>query len=99
MEKQILENPRFKSLVKKRNRFTATLIAIMLFVYTIYALMLAYFPTVLALPLWHGSLINIGIPFAIFVIVLTFGLTGIYIRKANNEFDIEIQKVLEEITE
>ena len=50
-------------------------------------------PSQLSTPIFEDSVITIGIPIGVFVIIFAFILTGIYTFKANNEFDTLTQKV------
>jgi len=86
-------------LVKKRMGFALKLTLAMLIVYFTYILTIAYEPSILAQPISEGSVITVGIPVGIFVIVFAFVLTGIYTYKANSEFDAlsnEIKRKLQE---
>jgi uncharacterized membrane protein (DUF485 family) len=84
--KDILENPKFKELVSKRSSFAWTLAIIMLVVYYTFILTIAFAPEVLGTPLGDG-VTTIGIPVGIVIIFFAFILTGIYVKRANSEFD------------
>ena len=59
----------------------------MLVIYFGFVLTIAFDPKLLGTPLSEGSVTTIGIPIGIGVIVSAFILTGIYVRRANGEFD------------
>lgn len=59
---------------------------IMLIVYFGYILLVAFGKDFLAQPVGTG-VTTISIPIGIGIILFTVGLTGIYVRRANNEFD------------
>jgi uncharacterized membrane protein (DUF485 family) len=84
--KDILENPKFKELVSKRSSFAWTLAIIMLVVYYTFILTIAFAPEVLGTPLGDG-VTTIGIPVGIVIIFFAFILTGVYVKRANSEFD------------
>ncbi|MFF7709299.1 DUF485 domain-containing protein [Pseudomonas sp. NPDC007930] len=93
----IQENPRFKELVAKRERFAWILSAIMLALYSAFILLIAYGPHVLGAKLSPGSAITWGIPIGVGLILSAFVLTAIYVRRANGEFDQLNQAILNEV--
>ncbi|TBU99900.1 DUF485 domain-containing protein [Stutzerimonas kirkiae] len=95
--RQIYENPRFKELVGKRNRFAWTLSAIMLLAYLAFILVIAFEPHLFGIPLHSGTVITWGIPLGLGVIFLAFILTGVYVHRANGEFDRINQEILDEV--
>lgn len=90
---QILNNPNYQELVSKRSRFAWMLTAIMLLVYFSFILLIAFFPEVLGAKVSEGSMMTVGIPVGIAIIVFAFALTGIYVRRANREFDVLLEAV------
>ncbi|QLF92258.1 DUF485 domain-containing protein [Pseudomonas sp. ABC1] len=95
--RQIYDHPRFKELVGKRNRLAWTLSAIMLIAYLTFILLIAFEPHLLGVPLGSDTVITWGIPLGLGVIFLAFILTGIYVRRANGEFDRINQEILDEV--
>ncbi len=65
----------------------------MLIVYFTFILTIAFKPSLLAIPLSEGSVITIGVPIGILIILFAFVLTGIYTRRANGEFDDLSKKI------
>ena len=94
--RRVESNPVFLELVRKKTSLGWTLTLIMLFIYIGFILMLAFSPSVLSTPVSAGSVITLGIPVGVLIIVSAFVLTGIYVRKANNEFDPLTQQIIEE---
>lgn len=92
----IQNSPRFKELVSKRERFAWILSAIMLCLYAAFILLIAYGPQILGAKLSPGSSITWGIPLGVGLIVSAFVLTGIYVRRANGEFDELNNAILKE---
>lgn len=92
---RIAESPRFQELVAKRNRLTRQLTAAMLIVYFAFVLVVAFAPGLLGTRLGDGVM-TVGIPVGILIILLAFGLTGLYVRKANREFDDLSDRLLRE---
>lgn len=85
--RKIESNPKYNELVKKRSRFGWMMAIIMLVIYYTFIMIIAFDPQFLATPLAAGSVITIGIPIGIGVIIAAFILTGIFVYRANTEFD------------
>ncbi len=97
---QRIENSaHFRELVASRQRFAAILSVIMLvMIYVGFILLIAFAPGWLGTPLLHaGTSVTRGIPLGIGVIVISFILTGIYVWRANGEFDRLTKSVLNEV--
>lgn len=82
----IKNDPQFQELVSKRSRFAWTLTVAMLVIYFGFIFVIAFAPGILAIKLGTG-VTTVGIPIGLGVIVSAFLLTGIYVRRANSEFD------------
>lgn len=95
MEK-IKTNENFKKLIAARSRLGWQLSAIIVGLYFAFIIVIAFAPDVLGTPIATGSITTIGIPVGIFIIVTAFVLTGIYVARANSEFDGLVRKILEE---
>ena len=95
---QRIENSaHFRELVASRQRFAAILSVIMLVIYVGFILLIAFAPGWLGTPLHVGTSVTRGIPLGIGVIVISFILTGIYVWRANGEFDRLTKSVLNEV--
>ncbi len=93
----IRSNPKYHELVSKRSKFAWTLAAAMLVIYYGFILIIAFNKAFLAQPLWTGSVTTVGIPVGIGVILSAFVLTGIYVFRANAEFDRLTNEIKEEV--
>jgi uncharacterized membrane protein (DUF485 family) len=82
----ILDDPRYQQLVRRRGRFTWTLSLIMLAAYFGYVALIAFDKPALAARIGSG-VTSIGIPIGIGLILLGILLTGVYVRRANKEYD------------
>lgn len=85
MLKRIQGDPNFKKLVHERSSFGWTLSIIILVVYYGYIALVAFAPDLIAWKL-AGS-ITFGIVLGAAIIVLSIVLTGIYVMRANAEYD------------
>lgn len=96
MVEQIKNNPKYKELVSKRNSLAWTLSIIMLVVYYAFILVIAFDPSLLGAKTGSG-VITVGIPVGIAIIFIAFALTGVYVKKANSEFDDLTKQIKDEI--
>ena len=92
---RVSRDPRFGELVAKRTRFAWTLSAAMLVIYFGFIFIIAFTPKSLGVSL-AGGVTTVGIPLGLFVIISAFVLTGIYVRRANSEFDALTRQIIEE---
>jgi uncharacterized membrane protein (DUF485 family) len=83
---RIAADPRYRELVARRSRFTWLLTAVMLVVFFGYILLIAFNKEFLARPIGSGAT-SIGIPIGLGVILIGIALTGVYVWRANKEFD------------
>lgn len=93
----IKSNPKYHELVSKRKKFAWLLAITMLAIYYGFILIIAFSKQILAQPLWEGSVATVGIPVGIGVILSAFALTGIYVFRANSEFDRLTREIKEEV--
>ena len=84
--RRIVSNPRYQKLVAARSSFGWTLAVIMLVVYYGYILLIAFDKELLAKRLGEGVM-TWGMPIGLSVIIFTVVITGIYVWRANSEFD------------
>ena len=93
---QVKNNPKFHQLVAKRSRLVWTLSIIILVIYFSFILLIAFAPGFLGQPISASSPISIGIPIGLFIILMAFLLTGVYVFIANKNFDQINKEVIEE---
>jgi uncharacterized membrane protein (DUF485 family) len=91
----IRNNPKFKQLVAARNRLAIQLSIVMLAIYYGFILLVAFAPGILGTPI-GSSVITIGIPIGLLVIISAFVLTGVYVQKANTIFDQLTSEIVKE---
>jgi uncharacterized membrane protein (DUF485 family) len=94
---RIRNHPKFRQLARSRARLAWTLTTLVLGSYYLFMLVVAFFPQWLHAPLRDGSHLTVGIPVAATIIVLSWLLTGWYVRSANTRFDALSSELLEEL--
>ena len=94
--KRVRNNPKFSKLVKKRSSLAWRFSAIIFVVYYSFILFIAFSPETLGQPISNG-VTTIGIPVGISIILLCILLTGIYVKRANNEFDKLINDIKDDV--
>jgi uncharacterized membrane protein (DUF485 family) len=92
---RVRNHPKFAELIEKRTKYAWSLSIVMLAIYYGFILVIAFIPQVLGIPMAPGAVTTIGIPVGILIIVVAFVLTGLYVRRANAEFDALVQQVIE----
>lgn len=92
----ISENPTYQHLVKTRSRYAWTLTAILMVVFYGYIYLVAFHREIMAQRIGEGVM-TLSIPLGLGVIVFTVLITGVYVRKANADFDKWTREVKESI--
>ena len=95
MVTKIVANPKYQQLVSARSSYGWILTAIMMVVYYGYIAVIAFDKGLFAQKLGAGVM-TVGIPVGFGVIVFTIIITGIYVRRANSEFDALTQDIVKE---
>ena len=95
MVARIEANPAYQELKRKRSSFGWILTILMLVVYYGFIGLIAFDKEFLARPI-GSSVTTLGIPIAFGVIIFTIVITGLYVRRANSEYDRLTAKILEE---
>jgi len=96
IQAKIRSNPKFAELVGKRTRFAIILSLVVLVPYYTFMMITAFNPALLATPLSDGGVMTWGWPLAALMVLGGWLLTGIYISRANGEFDELNQQILAE---
>ena len=92
---KIQKNPKYLELRKKRGGFGWFLTLLMMVVYYGYIALIAFNKPFLAQPIGAG-VTTLGIPIGMGVIIFTIVITGIYVRRANSEFDALTTEILKD---
>ena len=97
VEARIRANPKYQELKRKRSSFGWWLTLLMMVVYYGYIALIAFNKPFLAQPIGAG-VTTLGIPIGMGVIIFTIVITGIYVRRANSEFDDTNEALIKEAT-
>ena len=93
---KILNNPKYLELARRRGKMAWTLSAIVCVIFYGFILMIAFTPGFLTEPIYAGSVIPIGLPLGVGVIVVCCLLTGIYVYESNQVFDPLFEQIVKE---
>ena len=93
---RIRANPTYQELKRKRSSFGWWLTLLMMAVYYGYIALIAWNKPFLSQPLGAG-VTTIGVPIGMGVIIFTIVITGIYVRRANGEYDRLTREILEDV--
>jgi uncharacterized membrane protein (DUF485 family) len=88
---EILEDPEFQALARKKNTFSLALTLVTFVVYFGYMGLLALESPALAQK--AGGAASMGIPLGIGIIIAAWILTGVYVMWANGSYDNEVNRV------
>jgi uncharacterized membrane protein (DUF485 family) len=95
MVAKVEANPKYHELKRKRSTFGWAMTALMMVVYYGYIALIAFNKPFLAQPTGDG-VTSVGIPIGMAVIIFTIVITGIYVRRANDEYDRLTAEILKE---
>ena len=96
IQAKIRSNPKFAEMVGKRSRFAILLSLIVLVPYYSYMALVSLNPQFFATKISEGGVITIGWPIATVIVFGGWLLTGIYVSRANGEFDRLNEEILKE---
>ena len=97
MVEKIQSNPSYQKLISERSSFAWKLTITMLVVYYAFILLIAFSPETLGAKIAVGGMATVGIPVGVAIIIFSFVLTGIYVKRANSEFDGLLNQVKEDL--
>lgn len=93
---KIENNPKYHKLVQQRDALAWTLTVLVLIIYFGFILLVAFAGPFLTQPISADSVIPVGMPIGVGVILSSVILTGIYVRRANHTFDPLIHEIIQE---
>ncbi|MFN3433624.1 MAG: DUF485 domain-containing protein [Sphingomonas sp.] len=93
---RIADDPRYRRLVRARGRFGWLLSAIMVAAYVGFVLLVAFDKAFLAQPIVAGGVTSLGILVGFGLILLAIVLTGLYVARANRDYDAALAVLVAE---
>ena len=93
---KIEAHPKYAELKRRRNKLGIYLTVLMLVVYYGYIALIAFDKSFLAKPVGTG-VTSVGVPVGVAVILFTIIITGLYVRRANSEYDQLTQDILKDV--
>lgn len=93
---RVRANPKFQEIKARRSRFAWSLAAVVLAGYYGFMMIVAFAPSLIAVKVAPGWTLSIGYPIVAFIIVGAWLLTGLYIRRANGEFEEITRQIVKE---
>jgi len=89
---EIVADPRFQALHRKKQSFLSGLMIFSVFFYFLLPIGAAYFPALYSIKVWGP--INVGILFALSQFVVAWGIAFYYSKRANAEFDAMARELI-----
>ncbi|MBE7418763.1 MAG: DUF485 domain-containing protein [Ideonella sp.] len=96
LTQRIANDPRYQQLKARRSRFGWWLTVAMLVVYYGFILLVAFDKQLLATRIGEG-VTTIGMPVGLGVIIFTIVITGLYVRRANSEYDALTDQITKDV--
>ncbi|HEX5394511.1 MAG TPA: DUF485 domain-containing protein [Rhodocyclaceae bacterium] len=93
---KVKNNPTYQELKRKRTAYGWVLTIIMLVAYYGYIAVIAFDKELFGIKIGAG-VTTLGIPVGVGLILFTVIITGLYVRRANTEFDELTAKLLKEV--
>ncbi|MEH6437971.1 DUF485 domain-containing protein [Massilia sp. DD77] len=84
--RRVKNDPDYRKLVAARSRFGWTLTWAMMIVYYGFTVLVAFNKEFMGSRIGEGVM-SWGIPIGLFVILFTIVITGLYVRRANSQYD------------
>ena len=98
VQRRIRQHPLFAKLIARRTRFALILSLFVLVPYYSFMMVVAFNPEILHRTVGDGVM-TIAWPIGVVLVVGCWVLTGIYIRRANGEFDQLNEQILKECSQ
>lgn len=92
----IKRDPRYAELVRQRGRFAATLALMVISVFFSFVLLVAFVPSAIAVRIFEGSNLTVGVVLGFFQFVFFCILTWVYVHRANGEFDTLNEQIIQD---
>lgn len=91
---RLFADAEFQALQRRRQRYSWLLSALVFAGFLMFIVLVAFAPQWMALPMTSNSVISRGIPLGSATIAFGFILTGLFVRRANGEFDRDMARIV-----
>lgn len=91
---RIRNHPKFADLVARRSRFATVLSLVVLAIFYGFVMLVAFRPALIGARIAEGSPLTVGVAGGLFIFISFWLLTGLYVRRANTEFDALTQEIV-----
>lgn len=99
LAQRVLENPEFKKMARQKSVLGWSFSILMFTIYVVYITYIGVSPESFGIPVAENSVTTWGIYIGLFVILFAIAITGIYVHKANGEFEETTQRVIRSVQE
>ena len=93
LEARIAADPRYRALVRDRQRFAWTLTAITVIVYSGFISLIAFDKPFMARPIGGGT-ISLAVVLGAAMLIGTVAICAVYVRRANGTYDARLAELL-----
>ena len=93
LEARIAADPRYAALVRDRQRFSWTLTAITVIVYSSFISLIAFDKPLMAQPVGGGT-VSLAVILGVAMLIGTVAICAIYVRRANGSYDARLAELL-----
>lgn len=93
LAERIASDPRYGALVRDRQRFSWTLTAITIVVYSGFISLIAFDKPLMAQPIGGGT-ISLAVVLGIAMLIGTVAICAVYVRRANGDYDARLAALL-----
>lgn len=95
-EARLASDPRYIALVRDRQRFSWTLTAITVIVYTSFISLIAFDKPLMAQPIGGGTT-SIAVVLGVAMLIGTVAICAVYVQRANGEYDTRLAELLADL--
>ena len=92
----IKRDPRYAELIQQRGRFATMLALMVIGVFFSFVLLVAVVARAIAVRIFAGSNLTVGVALGFFQFVFFCLLTWVYVRRANGEFDTLNEQIIQD---
>lgn len=97
--RRVLHHPDFQRMARSKSRLSWILSVLMFVVYVVFIGYIGIDPKAFGTPVSPGSVTTWGIYLGLFVIVFAVAITGLYVFKANGEYERITRRVIREVAD